>query len=167
MLLVLVLATSPAASAQSGGHSTDPLASIVDADPMALARAVDRIGDAEVLARLEASRPRSVRVAAMRATPFMDGPEAAFATLAELAGGRDPWLAPEAARALLEATEGLGVDGLARREANLEALARVSEALEAVAADETARDDVRAACGLAAGRLRALGPPTSTHERDP
>ena len=156
--ILLVLACATQSSAQSSPRTPDPLASILDADPMALARAAARIGDAAVLERLGGSHPRSVRVAAMRAAPFMDGPEGALATLAEVAGGRDPRLAPDAAHALLDATATLTSDGLARRECDLASLAETATTLGHIADDATARDDVRAACALAAGRLRALGP---------
>jgi hypothetical protein len=162
-LVFLFSAVSLSASAQPA----DPLASIADADPMTIARTVDRIGDAEVLARLAQSQPRAVQVAAMRAVPFMDGPEAALPSLTEVAAGRDPHLAPEAARALLDATEGLTAEGLARREADLGELTETASRLERIADDETARADLRAACALAAGRLRALGPPATTREREP
>ena len=142
-------------------QAPDPLAAVTSADPMELARVVDRLGDGAVLDRLAEDSPRTVRLSAVRAARWMTGPELALAPLAELASGRDPLLAPEAARATRVIVEGLTADGLARREVEPASLSTARRRLAALAADESARSDLRAAAMIAADVLDALGVPES------
>jgi hypothetical protein len=134
----------------------DPLVAIADGDPIELARAVDRLGDEAVLERLS-SRSRSVRLAAIRAAPHLRWPERALMSLAGLAGGRDPDLAPAAAESARSIAEELTSDQLARREVDPASLGEAAAALRAVAADRTARADIRAVCARAAAALDRLG----------
>lgn len=145
-----VLAVTLALSSVAIAQPDDALAVGVDPDPMELARVVRRVGDDSVLGRLEGS------LTAVRAAPQLPAPELALPALVTHAAGRDPWLAPAAMQSILEITEDLDAHGLGRREADAPALAAEAERLSAIAADETARADLRVAATLAAGRLRAL-----------
>ncbi|HEY8427653.1 MAG TPA: hypothetical protein VIL20_04735 [Sandaracinaceae bacterium] len=135
----------------------DPFVAVEDADPMELARAVDRTGDDAVLARLREDRLREVRLAAIEAAPWMRAPELALEPLLTLARGRDPRLAPAAAQAALAIANGLSADELARREAELDALTSARRLASSLAGDESARADLRAAAATVAARLDQLG----------
>lgn len=137
-------------AASAGAQADDALAATVDPDPMELARAARRAGDAAVLSRLDAS------ITAIRAAPELPAPELAVPTLADVAAGRDPWLAPAAAQSLLRITRDLTALGLDRREADVAGLVDASARLGALADDETARADLRVAARLAADRLSSL-----------
>lgn len=125
------------------------------ADPLDVARLVARVGDDVVLAALAREAPAR-RLAAVRASVFLAAPEAALPALVALAAGRDPDLAPAAAASLLEVSRALTPDGLARGESDAAALAPARDAARRLAADATARPDVRRAAALAAGALAAL-----------
>lgn len=126
---------------------------------MELARAVDRLGDDAILERLGDDRSRSVRIAAIRATPYLAYPERALERLAALAAGRDPDLAPAAAIAALEIAEHLTPDDLMRREVEPASLRDARRALRRLADDHTARADIRAVAARAAAQLEAIGVP--------
>lgn len=151
----LALAFSGDAARAQSRSSTNPLGLALDADPLDLARAVARAGDALVLSRL-ARGSVAQKLAAVRAAPFLAAPEAALGALAALAAGRDPDLAPEAARAALSIARALTLEDLGRREAELSELAPARDALRRLAADASARPDVRRAASVAAGALAAL-----------
>ena len=143
-----------AARAQPRG-TADLLADALDAEPLDLARMVHRSGDALVLTRLASGDTVHV-LGALRAAPFLTAPEAALGKLAALAASRDPDLAPEAARAVLGIARALTLEALAQREGELRELAPVRDALRRIAADTSARADIRQAAALAAGALSAL-----------
>lgn len=149
-ILLLGLSLTSAAA----GQSPDPLLEVRTADPAELARAAARMGDQAVLDRLDEEQPTDTRLAAVRAAPFIVGPEAAIAQLAELAAGRHPTLAPAAAMSLLRIAETLSFGDLERREVDPSSLADALERLDALAADETARPDLRAAASHVAQQLR-------------
>lgn len=153
-ILVLLFVACAATAAAQERAAADPFVAVRDADPMELARAVDRHGDDAVLARLDERSPRDVRLAATRAARFMRSPELALERLARLAAGRDPILAPAAARAALFIATELDVDALASREVDPATLTQARALFAALEADETAREDLRAA---AAAIVRALG----------
>jgi len=125
------------------------LAAARDLDPMTLARAVDRGGDDLVLGAL-AGEPS---VGAVNAAPFMTAPELALPRLVELAAGRDPWLAPQAMRAVVQIAERPLRQEMTRREADPAQLDAVIESLEALEADEAARADLRVGAALARQQL--------------
>jgi hypothetical protein len=155
--LVVALAASlsgPAARAQSA-PATDPLTSALDADPLDLARAAHRAGDALVLARLGHGSVAQ-QLGAVRCAPFLAAPESALGLLSVIATGRDPDLAPEAVRAALTIARALTLEDLARREAELSGLLPARAALRRLSADASARGDLRRAAAAAAGALAAL-----------
>jgi hypothetical protein len=151
LVIGLLLASGAAAQAPA-----DPLAAVADADPAELARVAERIGDREVLDRLGAGRPAVVRLAAIRTTPWLRAPEAALPSLARIAGGRDSILAPAAALYAMRIATSLDTDAVAAREVLPSDLDGARTDLEALAADSTARPDLRRAAALAADALRAL-----------
>lgn len=156
--LALALAASTDVAGAQAHPAADPLAAALDADPLDVARLVRRVGDALVLTRLAPSAAVTIpqRLAAMRAAPFLAAPEAALVALAALAAGRDPDLAPEAARSALTIARALSLEDLARREAELTGVVAARDALRRLAADTSARGDVRRAAAVAAGALAAL-----------
>lgn len=156
--LVLLAACSIALPAVGQrAAAPDPLVAVADADPLELARVVERLGDDAVLARLADDQPVVTRLAAIRGTPWMRSPEAALSRLVELAGGRDSYLAPAAARAMLAITDVLTADDLALREVSPADLAPVRERLETLSRHPSARPDIRHAAGVAGAALAALG----------
>lgn len=152
VLFALALLVAAPASAQP-----DPLAAIADADPMELARVVDRLGDDAVLSRLDDARPREVRLAATRAAPFMAWPELALEPLARLAASRDPLLAPAAASAALTIARSLDPDALRRREVDPASLSAARGLFAALSTERSARADLRAAGSMIASLLEQLG----------
>lgn len=135
----------------------DPLVALGSSDPIALARAVDRIGDEGVIARLTEETAADVRLAAIRACPGLREPERALEPLAAIAIGRDPDLAPAAARAILEVARELDPQELDAREVMREELVPAREAIQRIVDDETARADLRRAAGIAIEQLAHLG----------
>jgi hypothetical protein len=156
----LLLAALVAAASTGSAQEPDPLAAVEDADPMALARVLDRLGDDAVLERLGGDAAPAARLAAIRAAPFMTGPELALEPLGALAAGRHPHLAPEASRAALAIARDLDAADLARREQPADTLAPAAAAFGALADDATARPDLRTAATQVVARLRAAGVPT-------
>ena len=137
--------------------AADALVAVASADPLDLDRVVARVGDPAVLALLERSRPRDVRLAAIRACPHLGAPERALDGLTDIAKGRDPLLAPAAALSLARIATALSLDALGRREASPAELAPVATKLDALIADGTARSDILRAAALAREALRGLG----------
>ena len=155
-LLCALRCGAQGASAQERlAAASGPLEATLTADPLDVARVAARIGDDAVLAALVSDAPAR-RLAAVRASTFLGAPEDALPALVQLAAGRDPDLAPAAAAALLDVAHALTPDGLARRESDAAALAPARDAARRLAADATARPDVRRAAALAAGALAAL-----------
>ncbi|MFK7992313.1 MAG: hypothetical protein AB8I08_40205 [Sandaracinaceae bacterium] len=159
LLSALLLTASHAAVAQSA----DPLAAAGSHDPMELARAVDRLGDEALLTRLS-DDDRATRLTAIRASPWMRGPELALDPLSELAIGRDPELAPAAMQASVRIARGLDAGTLFVRESPPEGLQGAAARYRALADDDTARPDLRAAARVVVAQLAdagASGEPTS------
>lgn len=141
-IALALLAVTARASAQP------ELADIESLDPIALARFADRAGDDAVLAALTAEPPS---LGAIYAAPYLRAPEEALPRLVTLARGRDPFRAPAAMAAILAIAHGPMLEGMARREA--EPLDPVLEALDALADDASAREDLRGAAALARAQL--------------
>lgn len=137
----------------AAAQERDALTAVSDADPVELARLVQRIGDRAVIEGLAAERPVVERLAATRAAPSMRAPERALPNLVEIARGRDSVLAPAAALAVLRIATALDADALAAREVLPGDLEAARAALEALAADDLARPDIRRAAALAADAL--------------
>lgn len=152
LALLLLLSFSAPAAAQ-----VDPLLAVHDADPLALAQAVDRLGDDAVMARLGPEHPMALRRVAVSGCRFLHAPERALPTLAELAVGRDPELAPAAMRTVLAIARALTRADLDAREHDGDELVRARATLTSLAADATARPDLRRAAETALAQLAPLG----------
>ena len=135
----------------------DQLAAIADADPLELARAVRGLGDEAVLQRLDPGQPVEIRLAAIRSTPWMLEPELALQALARELSGRDPDLAPAAARAAVRIAWSLDPATLLRREADMEGLSFVRRRLVEAGKNELLRPDIRLYTFQAAEMLAAAG----------
>jgi hypothetical protein len=146
-----------AIAASGAAQDVDPLLETGTSDPLELARAVDRIGDAALLARLGEETPADVRLLAVRGAPQMHAPERALEPLARIAAGRDPDLAPAAALSASRIARALDPQALEARETLPSDLAAARTVLEALAADETARADIRRAAGMAVDAIGAAG----------
>ena len=134
----------------------DPLLQVHDGDPLLLASAVERLGDAAILDRLSEAHPLAVRSLAARATPFLHAPELALGRLAELAGSRDPDLAPTAMRALLTITRSITRASLDSHEDDGVSIEAARTALTTLAVDEGARLDLRRGAAAVLAMLAAL-----------
>jgi len=160
IFVTLAAACAESATGHAQPRSTDPLALVVSSDPLDLARAVDRLGDGAVLARLGAANDEELDpalvLAAIRAAPWLHAPEEALTRLVELAAGHDPDLAPAATLALVRIAERLTPADLDAREASREPVRASLAALSALADDATARTDIRRASARVRELLRAL-----------
>lgn len=162
ILAVLLIAT---VARDATAQAADPLVAIGSSDPVALARVVERLGDDAVLARLAAEVAEDeatdvsadARLAAVRASVALRAPERALEPLAAIAAGRDPDLAPAAAHSLLVIARALDPRDLDAREVMRAELAPALTAIAQLAADETARPDLRRAAAIAAELLGHLG----------
>lgn len=130
------------------------LRAAVDADELDLAALSARIGDEPVLAAL-ASRPEiALQLAALRAAPYLANPELALPALAEIAQGRDPDLAPAAARRAFQIAQMLELEDIAAREIEIEPLREAEQTLNQLSTSNIARVDVRLYAAEAAHLLR-------------
>ncbi len=150
--LVLAFAAPSAAEAPAS-----PLeGSLRDLDPLELARLAQRVGDGAVLRALEDEGASALaRVRAIRATPFLDAPEAALDGLARVAHGRDPLLAPAAALAAYRIADRLSPVDVEAHESG-DAIAGAVTTLGLLRDDATARPDLRRLAGFAADALAAM-----------
>ncbi len=159
-LVGLTALRAPRTGAQAAASTpADALLALRDGDPLELARVVARVGDDAVLALLASEHGVAVRLAAVRAAPWLREPERALARIAELAGGRDSELAPAAARAALRIARVLDADALARRETAPDALSAALATLLRVAQQSHVRQDLQRMAAAAAAQLRAAGVP--------
>jgi hypothetical protein len=154
--LAMLLCSSAAASETAAGA----LLSVQDADPLELARVVHRYGDAAILALLAPTQPGDARLAAVRASPWLQEPERSLLPLCGLITSRDSELAPAAARAAWQITRALDALALARRELSPEELSGALAALQAASSQASVRPDLRRIAGAAAAQLAAAGVPT-------
>ena len=159
-LLLLGFAAMPVASVVAQGQpavvAPDPLVAVADADPLELARVVQRLGDDAVVARLKATQRTEVRLAAIRATRYLRVPESALLLLPAIIGERDDLLGQAAARAVYAIVSALTIDDLQRHEILPAELAPACAALERVVATEHVRADLRALAKASAATLSSL-----------
>ncbi|MGD8860525.1 MAG: hypothetical protein PVI30_10985 [Myxococcales bacterium] len=133
------------------------LRAIVDADPLRLARVCDRVGDGALLAALSPGTPTDARLQAVRATPWLREPHAALPPLLTLMGGRDPVLAPAAARSVLRIARRLDARGLRAMEVDPDALSPVAADLRALSERAHVRPDLRLMAVEAEAELVGVG----------
>lgn len=136
----------------------DPIVKVASGDPLELGRFVEKHGDRYVLLRLRAEHPADTRLAAVRAAPWLDAPERALVPLAHIAAGRDPELAPAAAWSAYRIATSLDPIALGDREVLWSDIAPARALLRHLAADATARPDIRRVAAFAADALAHLDP---------
>jgi hypothetical protein len=134
---------------------TKLLGMAVDADDLDLASLATRLGDNAVLDSLADGKDTALRLAAVRATPFLNSQELALAPLAQIAQGRDPDLAPAAARRLVTIAQALELDNGAPRE-SASTFQDTELQLAGLAASTSTRRDIRLCAGEAAHLLHVL-----------
>jgi hypothetical protein len=133
------------------------LRAAVDSDELDLAALVARIGDDAVLESLAEGKDSVIRLAAIRATPYLLSQELALQPLAALAQGRDPDLAPAAARRALVIAQALALEDISARELLPDSFRAAELQLAALANSTTAHGNVRLCAGQAAHLLRVIG----------
>jgi hypothetical protein len=145
------------AAAAARAQPADPglLAAVADADPLELARHIDSHGDAIVVRGLHAEQPGQVRLAAVRAVPFMNAPWNVLQVLGEMLVGRDSELAPAAARSLLKVAERGDANSGFALELGADQLDKAIDALDRAASDRSVRADIALAAGQASSMLTA------------
>ena len=147
-------------------HATPPradaealLQAAVDADELDLAALRARIGDEPVLAALAPETEVALQLVAVRAAPYLANPELALPALAVIAQGRDPDLAPAAARRAFQIAQMLELEDVAAREIALGPLRDTEQNLSRLSTSNVARVDVKMYAAEAAHLLRRLREP--------
>jgi hypothetical protein len=133
------------------------LRAAVDSDELDLAALVARIGDDAVLESLAEGKDSVIRFAAIRAAPYLLSQELALQPLAALAQGRDPDLAPAAARRVLVIAQALVLEDISARELSPDTFRAAELQLAALASSATAHRNVRLCAGQAAHLLKVIG----------
>ncbi|MDB4975505.1 MAG: hypothetical protein JWN48_3846 [Myxococcaceae bacterium] len=152
---LLLAAIWPALDTAAAGERV-PLRDGDAVDEIGLARIAEEAGDAQLAARILAPSPRQQALVAVRASLHARAPEALLPALAKLACGRDPVLAPEAARACFEIAAHLSADALARREVLRSDLRAARTALQCSERAPAPRADISAWLAQAGAALDAL-----------
>jgi hypothetical protein len=148
-------ATAQAPSTRELTAQESELLTAADEGDLALMDLLDRSGDDLALRGLDPEAPDELRLAAIRACPTLEAPEACLPALAQEAVGRDPDLAPAASLALFEIGRRLSADQLARRESSTPPLVELATSLDASLEQASLRPDLAQLIGLAAASLRA------------
>lgn len=157
--VIAVLAALAVEPARAAAPGLDALRAAADADDFMLARIAARVGDDVVLAALADAADPLAQLAAIRAAPFIVDGDQALLPLTTIAAARDPELAPVAAWKLARITQDLVRKGLDLREVLPRSLTPARAAMIALAADATARADIRSCAGRAAHLLASVGVP--------
>lgn len=142
----------------------DALVAVRSRDPLGFALAVQRGGEVHVYDALspagadpdedeEAAPTARQLLAVVDAAPFVRAPERTLDHLATLAAGRDPDIAPAAMMSAATIARALTFHALQRREVDPESLTPARDRFAELAADESARGDLR---GLAAATAESL-----------
>lgn len=161
ILIILLILAQPSliGLAKESKTAQDPIASIIDADPVELARVVDRLGDQVVQSRLDAKNPIEHQLAAVRAARWMSEPEICLGSIAIMAVSRDSELAPSAARAALTIATELSLDELTTREFDPQGLKQVRAEFSKAADNPFIRKDIRLMAAQTSALLAAVGVP--------
>jgi hypothetical protein len=156
----LVVAAAAGLLAESGVSATAKqdatleLMQALDTDELTRATTARRLGDAQLLAALHPTQDRRVRLAAVRCSPFLQEPERALPSLAAIASGRDPELAPAAGLRTRQIAQSILLAD--RQERDLSEMSSVARSLLQLSQDPLAPDALRTACGEAAYLLGTL-----------
>lgn len=128
----------------------------IPTDPIDEAHDAAQYGDTRVLQALS-NESRLVRISAIRQSVWIQIPENALDKLVEMAAGRDPDLAPEAAYAMHFIIVRLDLLVLERHEISLQSLQSIYMKIKQIANDESVRRDIRALALNALAHLHGLG----------
>ncbi len=154
--LFITLGLGLTATAQApAARAPQALIRASDEGDLALMDLIARRGDDLALEALASDSPIELRLAALRACPALEAPEACLDALTHDLRSRDPDLAPTAALSLLAIRRELTADRLARREASTAALRRAAAALDEMLEQDELRPDLARVAGLTAASLRA------------
>jgi hypothetical protein len=143
----------------SGKRADDNKPALRADDPVSelgVARIADENGDASLGAALSGEFGRTAQLLAVRAAPYAFAPESLWARLVELACGRDPALAPEAAAALTASERRLVPSELAEREVLLSDLHSLAPKLACAAGTAAPRADIAASVARFEARFQGL-----------
>jgi hypothetical protein len=154
--LAAACAAAFAPRALAGPRSSDPTAALraaADVDELTLASVVAQLGDDAVLAALTQHEDVLLRATAVRGTTFLRSAALALPALAEIAAGRDPDLAPLAARRARTISLALAETPWRGAEGEKGGLAAVTKTLSALAEAEGAERGIRVSAGEAAAML--------------
>jgi hypothetical protein len=132
------------------------LSAALQADDLTRATLVQRLGDAAILAALAQHEDGSARLAAVRCSPYLREPARALSSLAEIAAGRDPELAPAAARRARTIAQQLATAQTVHEDRAL--LTDAQRSLEAVSDSPKALRELRLNTGEAAFLLERAAP---------
>jgi hypothetical protein len=135
------------------------LRAAADADELTLAAIAARVGDDAVLAGLDDDRDAWLRLGAIDASRYLRDPAQALSGLSAIASGRDPDLAPAAARRLLWIAQALALDDPNASELSAATLDAARAALANAAGAASARPEIRSCAALARSLLDQLRGP--------
>jgi hypothetical protein len=134
------------------------LRAAADADELTLAAIAARVGDDAVLAGLD-DRDAWLRLGAIDASPYLRDPVQALSGLSAIASGRDPDLAPAAARRLLWIAQALALGDPNASELSAATLDAARAALASAAGAASARPEIRSCAARARSLLDQLRGP--------
>jgi len=132
------------------------LRAAADSDELALVALTARMGDDAVLQALADDRDALLRLAAVRASPYLHDAAIALQPLAAIAQGRDPDLAPAAARRALQIAQALTLRDPSAGELTRGAIEPASNTLRTLASADGAYRDLRLCAAEAAYLLDRL-----------
>lgn len=148
--------------AHAGPSTRDPTAALraaADADDLTLAAVVAQVGDDAVLAALTQHEDVLLRASAVRSSPFLRSSALALPGLVEIAGGRDPDLAPMAARRAAAISRSVAERAPRGAEGEKGGLSGVSQRLRALADAEGTEREIRVLAGEASAMLESARTP--------
>lgn len=154
--LAVLLAAAPASSAPVSSSEV-VFSAPGNAEPLELARLVERQGDGAVLAALDPRQPVELRLIAIRAAAWMKSPTSALTALADILASRDSELAPAAARAAARIVRSIDADYLQTMEILPSELTAARGKLMLASRNVLLRNDIQLLAAQAAERLRAAG----------
>lgn len=125
-----------------GAVQGQPARAALSDDPLELAHWAARLGPARVFELLATDASALTRLRAVRALPSLGEPERALQALLPLLQGRDPDLAPAAARAALVIATSVSADLGLRGEVNMGLLRECEQAYREAAGREDLRPDL-------------------------
>lgn len=134
------------------------LVSALDADELTRATIAQQVGAETLLEALHQPEDSALRLAAVRCSPYLGDADRALGTLAQIARGSDPELAPAAALRVFWIAQSLMQHG-ADREIALDDVREARAELLALAEDRSALETIRLRAGEASfllGHLLAL-----------